>query len=237
MPRTRSTKGPDTRPPAERLASVTSTIELLIFFKYYDGMVSAGLMGFDPKYPLGSAFHRKKAEPLFDHMTKPQFRAKGQKLGELAKAFVKEGIVPAREVRPSLDSEVSVQELVRDIQRQIEAKSDRRSPAEKLDAVTNPIQLFMFFTYYDGEKTNGRIGFNPRSGPPGCINHKRAFPNILGDLKPAAFRFQGVKMAELATEFLSEGIVPLEEKRPHFGRAVPAGLLRGAAEAQEESNV
>jgi hypothetical protein len=231
MPRTRSTKGPDTRPPAEKLAKICSAIDLWIFFNYYDGIVSSGLVGFDPLQPLGSTSH-KNGNCLLNHLTNAQFRAKGKKMGLLAKEFVDQNIVPAREARPALDSEASVQELVRDIERELELKRDKRSPDEKLDAVTIPVQLFIFFNYYDGERTDGTIGFNPRSGPPGCINHKRAFPKILGDLTPTIFRLLGNKMAGLANEFISKGIIPSEEKRPNFPRAAPTGLLRGADEAQ-----
>jgi hypothetical protein len=233
MPRTCSTKEQDRRTPAEKLKEIRSIVDKYILFQLYDGMVSNGLVGFDPKLPKGSVYH-KRGKPLLDHLTKSQFRGKAEKMAKLAIEFIESNTIPAGESRPNLETQALVDQVLAEIGKASEkSRRDTRPPAEKLDGMTNPIQLFIFFTYYDGAKTEGRIGFSPKSGPPGCINHKRAYRNILGNLTPTTFRYQGVRMAELANKFIESKIIPSESKRPHFARIVPTGLRAGAVQAQE----
>jgi hypothetical protein len=147
MPRTRSTKEVDKRSPAEKLIYIRSDIDKFIFFQYYDGMISEGLLGFDPKHGFGSAHHTKGVR-LLDHLTTGQFRGKGQKMGQLAKEFVDNNLVPAGEHRARFDSAASIQQLVLDINQKIQAKRDTRTPQEKLAAIKNPVQIFIFYQYY-----------------------------------------------------------------------------------------
>jgi hypothetical protein len=74
------------------------------------------------------------------------------------------------------------------------------------------------------------FGFSPKSGPPGSVNHKRAF-TILDPVTPSAFRLKGKEMAGLVQAFIKKGTVPSADIRPQFERARPAGLLGGATAA------
>jgi hypothetical protein len=227
MPRTKSSKQPDDKPPAERLQYIRSKIDLYIFFQYYDGYSTEGLVGFDPKHPPGSTKH-KNLSKIFDHLTPAQFRGKGQKLVKLVKVFIDKKAVPSPELRPHFDSQTSIEELLLEIAGA--TKKDTRTPEEKLAEVTTLVDRFIFFTYYDGLSTNGLIGFSPRSGPPGSVNHKRAY-QVLHQVTPADFRLKGKAMAGIAQEFIDKGISPSEDLRPDVVDTAPVGLLGAAAEA------
>jgi hypothetical protein len=226
MPRTKSTREADPRTPIEKLDGLKSRIDHLIFFNYYDGYVTNGLIGFDPDAgPPGSTKHKKKLT-ILDNVTPSQFRGKGRKLSLLAKEFFDQNLVPPAERRPHFDGPIPIEEL----QEQEGGKKDTRTPEEKLEGISKAIDRFIFFQYYDGYTTNAEIGFSPKSGPPGSVNHKRAF-TILDPVTPSAFRLKGKEMAGLVQEFIKKGTVPSADIRPQFERARPAGLLGGAAAA------
>jgi hypothetical protein len=228
MPRTRSTREHiETTTQTERLQRLRSKIDLFIFFQYYDGHVTKGLVGFDPTHPAGSMKHKKPVN-ILNHLTTSKFRGKGQKLSKLAKEFINHGVLPPPDLRPQFDSAASIEELLLEIQGATE--KDTRTPEEKLTEVTKAIERSMFFNYYDGISTDGRIGFNPRSGPPGSVNHKRAYA-IFDPVTPSDFRLKGKAMAGLAKDFVDKNVVPSEDLRPHFVRATSSGLLQGATAA------
>ena len=62
---------------------------------------------------------------------------------------------------------------------------DLRSPAEKHDVIAGDIlkryilERFVFYKYYDGYSTDGEVGFHLGVGPPGSINHRRAYSSVL----------------------------------------------------------
>jgi hypothetical protein len=59
MPRTKSSKQ-DTRTPAEKLEGLDSIADRLIFFNYYDGITTNGLVGFSlANGPAGSVKHKR----------------------------------------------------------------------------------------------------------------------------------------------------------------------------------
>jgi hypothetical protein len=219
MPRTKSTKK-DNRTPPEKLERVSSKIELLIFFQYYDGYNTGGMVGFDTNAgPPGSAKHRAG---IFEAaLTMNQFRSKGKKLATLARAFVDNKLIPMPELRPQFDQD--------EIENMREESKDSRSPIKKLDVVSEVMELFVFFQYYDGYKTGGEIGFNPRSGPPGSINHKRAYARFLPPMSESQFRDKGKSLANLAKEFVDNGILPPENLRPQLPeREAPWGMIEVA---------
>jgi hypothetical protein len=233
MPRTKSTREADKRDPAEKLEYINSVIDRYIFFEYYDGYVSKGLIGFQitnepqPKDslagPPGSMKH-KRARNILNFMTAGVFRGKGKKLSLLAKEFIDKNQVPLQDLRPRFDISIPIDEM------QASVNADKRTPTEKLSQVETAIDRFIFFKYYDGFSTDGRIGFSPRTGPPGSVNHKRAHAT-LADLTPSQFRAKGKNLGDLAKEFVELKVVPPPNLRPELQPRVPAGLFRGAASA------
>ena len=149
-------------------------------------------------------------------------------MATLAKEFLEKKSVPSEELRPQLTSSSTLEEVLREIH-EIE-NNDTRTPEEKLEQITNVLELFIFFTHYDGITTGGRIGFNLKAGPPGSINHKRSFL-VLKDVTESAFRLKGKEMACLAKEFIDKGVAPAEARRPSVPRQEPTNLLAGAAAA------
>jgi hypothetical protein len=108
--------------------------------------------------------------------------------------------------------------------------ADKRTPTEKLNQVEAALDRFIFFKYYDGFSTDGRIGFSPRSGPPGTLNHKRAYDATLAHLTPSQFRVKGKSLGDLAKKFVEQQVVPPPNLRPsELQPRVPAGLFCGAA--------
>jgi hypothetical protein len=138
---------------------------------------------------------------------------------------IKEGAVPPPELRPAFDS-TSIEVLLQEHQQR---NADTRTPPEKLGAINDIIERFVFFKYYDGYKTKGEIGFNPNSGPPGSINHKRAFQMFLSPLSESQFREKGRLLANLAKEFIDDDIVPSPYLRPQFERQRPTSMLHEAS--------
>jgi hypothetical protein len=102
---------------------------------------------------------------------------------------------------------------------------------EKLEEVNDPTDLSIFFKYYDGYKTDGEIGFNPRAGPPGSINHMRSFRHLINlGWTDSRFREKGKKMAELALECIDKFFVPPEDLRPDVPeRSRPIGMMQEAS--------
>jgi hypothetical protein len=222
MPRTKSSRNDPLPPPEERLEQISCKIDLLIFFQYYDGYVTNGQIGFDPAVgPPGSMKHKKPMK-ILDHLTPGKFRGKGTKLSSLAKEFIKEGVTPPQDKRPQFDREISIDELV---------PRDTRTPMDKLSERANDtIALFIFFRYHDGYTTNGRIGFNPRAGNPGSVNHKRAF-TFLNGVSESQFRDKGKAMGCLAKEFIEKDVAPSQELRPRFESNPPTTMLQAALAA------
>ena len=91
---------------------------------------------------------------------------------------------PLQDLRPRFDISMPFDEI------QASVNADKRTPTEKLNQVKTALDRFIFFKYYDGFSTDGRIGFSPRSGPPGSVNHKRAHATLT-DLTPSQFRVKG----------------------------------------------
>jgi hypothetical protein len=220
MPRTRASKS-DTRTPLEKLQIIDSKAELFIFFNYYDGFATDGTLGFaiGDRVPAGSMKHYVGVIP--DAFTKNQFRNKAKKLAQLAKAFHEKEEVPPQNLRPlfAMD-EIS---LLR------ESNRDTRTTAEKFAEIEKSTELFVFFKYYDGYKTDGEIGFSPRSGPPGSINHLRSYQRLALLLTESQFRDIGKKLAIIATECVDNDYTPPENVRPAApGRPVPWGMMEVA---------
>jgi hypothetical protein len=222
MPRTKSTRE-DTRTPLEKLERhADCKITLLIFFQYYDGYLTNGQVGFNPEHPPGSVKHKRPMK-IFDHLSDSKFRGKAQKLAILAKGFVDENRTPPPELRPRFDREIPMEELVGN-------QPVKKTPLERLADVKDATDLFIFFQYYDGYDSDGRIGFNPGSGPPGSVNHKRSFTR-LDSVAPSAFRKKGRELGNLAKEFKELGVNPPPNIRPQFVPQLPLGMLLEAANA------
>jgi hypothetical protein len=92
------------------------------------------------------------------------------------------------------------------------------------------IDRFIFFKCYDGFSTDGRIGFSPRSGPPGSVNLEGAHATLT-DLTLSQFHVKGKYLGDLAKEFVELQGVPLPNLHPELQPRVPAGLFRGATSA------
>ena len=86
---------------------------------------------------------------------------------------------------------------------------------EKFECVSDLIELFIFFAYFDGIVTKGETGFNPRAGPPRSINHKRSFRR-LESITASAFREKGRRLGALAREFVEHGVNPPQDSRPQL---------------------
>jgi hypothetical protein len=224
MPRTKSSKK-DNRTPLEKLERMLdSKVDLLIFFQYYDGYSTEGSVGFNINVgPAGSSLHRTGI--LAEVLTKDQFRSKGKKVALVAKAFIESRQVPPPEWRPTFDIE--------EIANLRETARDHRSPEEKLTKEASEVlDLFIFFKYYDGYSTGGEIGFSPNSGPPGSINHKRAYARTLASITESQFRDKGKVMAGIAKELFECDIAPPEDMRPgEPEREVPWGMIQEALNA------
>jgi hypothetical protein len=189
MPRTRSSKK-DLRTPLEKLEQMRSKIELAIFFGYYDGIRTGGALGFHvtDKVPPGSTKHRTGIFEIA--LSKDQFRSKGKKLSQVASAFIANDETPPDNYRPHFDPQ--------EIDDMRTKNQDSRTAEEKLAEVDDLTELFVFFKYYDGYSTAGEIGFSMNSGPPGSINHKRAYTKILDHWSETQFRDKGKNLAGIA---------------------------------------
>jgi hypothetical protein len=66
-----------------------------------------------------------------------------------------------------------------------------------------------------GINPGGEIRFNANSGPPGSINHKRAYAaTILAPMTESQFRDKGKFLSSLALECIENNIEPPDERRP-----------------------
>jgi hypothetical protein len=206
MPRTKSSKKYD-QTPLEKFQRIDSAVDRLIFFKYYDGYYSDGNVGFDIHGgPDGSTKHYFQDGIFKAAMTKDQFRMKGKRLALLAKRFIDKEETPPMESRPQID--------IQQVENIREERRDKRSLTEKLQLVSDSVDLFIFFKYYDGFYSKGEYGFNPGSGGPGSVNHKRAYTRVLGSMKESQFRDKGKSLGNLAKEFVENGIDPPSNRRP-----------------------
>jgi hypothetical protein len=222
MPRTKSSKKNDTRRPLEKFNRIECKVELLMLYNYYNGLATNGALGFHvtPMSPFGSTKHRTG---LFEiAFSKNQFRSKGKKLGQIANEFIATKTKPPDEGRPTITPE--------EINTLRERGKDLRSPAEKLDVIAGDVlERFVFYKYYDGYSTDGEVGFHLGAGPPGSINHKRAYSYVLDEWTESKFRHKGQNLAELAREFVELGLVPRADLRPaEPERQVPWGLIEEA---------
>jgi hypothetical protein len=221
MPRTKSSKKNDTRTPLQKLNKIECKVELLMFFHYYDGLTTDGALGchVTPKIPFGSTSHRTGIFEIA--YTKDQFRSKAKKIGQIAQQFIDSDSQPPEELRPTISPE--------EIQSLREQGKDMRSPAEKFQTITEELELFVFFKYYDAYSTDGEIGFHLRAGPPGSVNHKRAYLSVLEPWSDSKFREKGKAIAKIAKEFADTGSVPPANRRPgEPERQVPWGLIQTA---------
>jgi hypothetical protein len=226
MPRTKSTRQTaDKRDPAEKLECVNSAIDRFIFFQCHDGCVTKGLIGFHitNEQPPGSMKH-KQARNILNFMTAGVFRGKGKKPSLLAKEFIDKNQVPLQDLRPRFDNSIPIDEI------QASMNADKRTPTEKLNQVETAVDKFIFFKCHDGFSTDGRIGFSPRTGPPGSVSYKRARA-ALTDLTPSQFQAKGKSLGDLAKELVEQKVVPPPNLRPELQPRAPAGLFRGAASA------
>lgn len=219
MPRTRSSKE-DRRTPLEKLEQIDCKVDLLLFFNYYDGYLTEGMVGFNVNEgPPGSTKHRYGV--FATAFTKNQFRSKGKKLAILAKKFVDDELTPPPELRPRLNGE--------DIENLRLKNHDGRTPIQKLCEVDDELELFIFFKYYDGFNSGGEVGFNPGSGPPGSINHKRSYASILAPMSESQFRNKGKMLGNLAKDFVESKITPPENLRPEQQeRTTPWSMIHEA---------
>lgn len=221
MPRTRCKKE-DKRTNAEKLARLSTKVDRFIFFGYYDGIRTNGALGFDMDAGRpGSARHRTGL--MAKVLTANQFRNKGRKMAELAEAFLDSREEPDHQLRPLFSVE-EIEELER-------AQLDTRTPDDKLMEVVDETELIAFFLYYDGMYTDGEIGFDPKAGPPGSINHKRSFREAFADWNESQFRYRGKQLGTLAKSFVENGIVPPDDRRPEIPQSgTPWGLIEAALE-------
>jgi hypothetical protein len=189
---------------------------------------TGGMVGFqiNDKAPPGSVQHWATSGIFKAALTKSQFRSKARKHAVVAQAFIKNNNeIPPPELRPQFHPE--------EIQDIIEQGRDTRTIDEKLAVVTDLQELFMFFQYFDGYRTNGEIGFNPGSGPPGSINHKRSFTGIFKTMTESQFRDKGRLLASLAKEFVETGTEPPEDRRPvRIEQEIPWDIVEAALNAQ-----
>ena len=215
MPRTRPSKKID-ETPIQKLRK-QSKFDRLIFYKYYDGLKTNGMLGFkvDDKAPVESTKHRTG---IFEILTKDQFRSKAKKIYLIAKAFIEKEEDPPQELRPQFTFE-EVQEMVKE-------KPDERTLKEKISIYPSAEERFIFFQYYDGYKTDGKIGFSPNTIA-GSVNHKRTYLGLLGKLTDSQFRDKGKKLSELAKEFVEKNETP-NILRPQFERSIPIHLCAEA---------
>ena len=136
MPRTKSSKTDKCTPP-EKLEQLGS-VDRFIFFQNFDGITTDGVMGFNVHDgPPGSTKHWASSGICSIALTKNQFCSKGEKIALIAEAFVATNTVPPNEMRPRITT--------KEIQVIREENTDRRTPTEKLEAVTNEKELFIFF--------------------------------------------------------------------------------------------
>jgi len=207
-------------------------LDRLIFFDYYDGYKSDGVVGFDiNSAPPGSTKHWSAKAVFKKLLTKHQFRSKGKRIALLAKDISADpnqaSSFALSVLRPQMNSA-----LIEELQ-QTNQEGDTKSRAERLEefANTDPVYLFIFFKYYEGIKTKGEFGFSPRSGPPGSINHKRSFC-VLASMSKSKFREKGKALAKLAQEFVDAGEEPSFEC-PSFLNEIsePTGMIEQAAKA------
>lgn len=198
MPQTKCSKE-DNRTPLEKLKAIDTKIGLSMFFNYYDGISTKGMVGFDLKIgPPGSTKHRTGIFPVA--YTKGQFRSRGMRYASLAQQFIKANEIPPPELRPHL-SAGEIEEI------QAVARDDR-SPMDRLNQITDPLELFIFAKYFEGLITNGESGFDLCSGCSGSINHKRVYRTYLAAISETQFQKLGKEFVQLAKDFLELGIIP-----------------------------
>ena len=229
MPRTKASKKDD-RTPLEKLEKFKdSKLDLFIFFKYYDGLVSNGLDGFvvDDKTPAGSVKHQHGT--ICEKMLKPaQFRSKARKLFLIALKFSKSKEDPLSS-RPPEKYRVtfSIQDF-ENFQAEID-KKNKKDPMKALLNLKDEKAKFVFFRYYDGIKSDGRIGFSLKVGGFGSISHMRVYPGYFQEHGDSWFRRTGKILGPVAKEFVDSGIVPPDYLRPPTpGITVPQDMLHAS---------
>lgn len=203
---------------------MSSVIDRLIFFEYYDGIKSKGMRGFDPMLPVGSVKHKRSLNLLND-LTPDKFRSKARKLALLAKEFIKASSVPGDAYRVALHDEKVQENIIEEARPPI----DTRTLEEKFGEIESDTERFIFYRYFEGLVTSGEFGFPPKYGPPGCVYHKRTYSAAFQDLTDAQFRDVGRRMGELAQEFFNEKVVPpAEEAIANTHANPPPGLTQAA---------
>ena len=171
----------------------------------------------------GSSKHYTGVIPLL--LTKHQFRTKGRRLYLLAKKFIDDGKEPPGELRQRFTPG--------EIDEMKERNRDKRTTLEKVDAIHDPVELFVFFKYYDGFKSNGTTGFDPNAGPPGSINHFRSVHRLTTLWDGSQFRCKGKLLASVAKECLNNNVIPPENLRPASPPPtdLPWGMMEAALRA------
>ena len=92
-------------------------------------------------------------------------------------------------------------------------------------------ELFVFFKYYDGYASAGEVGFSPTCGPPGSVNHMRAYFDQLAGWSEQQFRSKGKILGVLAKTFVEENVLPPDDLRPPEPQSnLPWALIDGALE-------
>lgn len=206
----------------QRYHSIDNDIDKDIFFNYYLGYKSGGVQGYNIVQNVpGSTKHREQGVGIV--YSKAAFSRKAKRLAHIAELFVaskfheQEEIVPPMEEWPTFTAE--------QLNQMVQSRSDKRTPMQKFKDELHDKdwqEYFIFFMYYDGLKADrapGRsgfniVGFNPKSGPPGSINHKKAFGKLDSAMTDYDFRKRGKVLADLAKEFLDKNVEAPEAYRP-----------------------
>ena len=96
------------------------------------------------------------------------------------------------------------------------SKRDDRTPLEKLHAIDDKkIDLFIFFQYYDGLRTDGALGFHvTKEVPPGSTKHWVGI--IAQTMTKDQFRGKAKRLILIAQGFIYMKEAPPENLRPDF---------------------
>lgn len=225
MPRTKSTRT-DKRTPQEKLDEMLSPVDRLIFFNYFDGINSNGMYGFSITEKPGSVKHKRTLNCL-DTMTPNKFRSKAKRMALLAQQFVDRDIVPDESLRVALHEPSEMEAIMAEMTPPV----DEDPICEALDKITDKVELFIFYRYYEGFASNGEFGFAPRHGAPGCVYHKRTYTKMFEDLSDAQFREKGRRLGELAYKFFTNNLAPPPEEPVCIATENPPQLVAAAAYA------
>ena len=96
MPQTRSTKIVN-ETPLQKLSTLNLKLDQIIFFNYYDGFATNGMISFkvDDRMPVKSAEHQSG---IYEIMSKSQPYSKSKELAPCVQKFIQNGKVPPNEL-------------------------------------------------------------------------------------------------------------------------------------------